>query len=78
MGDRVRIISTTSTEASGHAGLEGQCDGFTTPSVTGVVVIGEDDADKAFSVSFPEIDVGEAWFIAGCVEVIDHSLGLES
>ena len=72
MGDRVRILNTAATERSGHAGLEGLCYGFTTPSVTGVAAIGADGADLAFSVGFPETEPAEAWFTAECVEVIDH------
>ena len=67
-GDHVRIRSTESTVDLGLAGLVGQVDGETTPSVTGVDVIGEMTADCAFNapvklalpnVTFPKSVINE-------------------
>jgi hypothetical protein len=38
-GDKVRIVASESTTASGHADMIGVCFGMTTPSVTGLEVI---------------------------------------
>ena len=55
----VRIVETDETRRGGWAGLVGQCDGFTTPSVTGVRVVGG-PADLAFSVHFEDGSVPDA------------------
>ena len=39
-GDNVRVVRTRETEALGVAGRVGQVFGYTTPSITGVVVVG--------------------------------------
>src|ERR1044071_9411990 len=49
MHDNVRIRVTPATEAAGVAGRIGNVAGFTTPSMTGVKVIGEIKEDLAFS-----------------------------
>ena len=73
-GDNVRIRSTPDTEAAGVAGLAGQVYGVTTPSVTGVGVIGRISDDIAFNVYFD--DRGEAlWFARDLIEFIDHAPG---
>lgn len=75
-GDNVRIRSTSLTVERGLAGLIGQVYGETTPSVTGVKVIGEMHADFAVNVHFPE--KGEAyWFAEELVEFLDHAPGTE-
>jgi hypothetical protein len=75
LGDNVRIRATNDTTASGHAGKAGVCYGFTTPSVTGVDVIGSSDLDRAYNVGFEEgVD---AWFAPDLVEIIDHAPGTE-
>lgn len=61
------------TEKSGHAGMAGTCYGFTTPSVTGVEVIGETADDLALAVSFEGSDA--VWFAPDLVELIDHGAG---
>ena len=59
-GDRVRILATDETRASGHAGWVGQCYGFTTPSVTGVEVVGPAGQELAYNIHF---EAGhDAWF----------------
>ena len=49
-GDHVRVRSTPLTEERGLAGLDGNVHGETTPSVTGVEVIGELKSDYAINV----------------------------
>ena len=48
LGDIVDIVSSPETVAAGFAGRRGTCYGFTTPSVTGVEVVGSSDDDLAF------------------------------
>jgi hypothetical protein len=72
-GDRVRILSTTVTEALGLAGLTGQVHGETTPSVTQVAVVGE-MRQEALNVWIEAR--GEAlWFAPELLEFIDHGAG---
>lgn len=72
-GDRVRIARTRLTEESGHAGRAGTCYGFTTPSVTGVEVIGDTAEDLALAVSFEVSDT--VWFAPDLIELVDHGAG---
>ena len=76
LGDRVRVLDNAATRSSGHAGMEGLCYGFTTPSITGVEVIGDATGDIAFNVSIEGVDPSENWFGEDCVELVDHSPGL--
>jgi len=73
LGDHVRIVSTPETEAFGYAGREAVCYGFTTPSVTGVSVVGQ-TADYALAVSFDGHDV--VWFDETLVSFLDHAPGM--
>jgi hypothetical protein len=58
------------------AGLTGQVNGETTPSITSVVVIGEVLEDFALSIAFDR--GGESqWFAPELVEFIDHGAGTE-
>ncbi len=50
-GDQVRVVENDQTPG-GWAGLLGDCYGITTPSVTGVAVIGCSDGDVAFNIHF--------------------------
>jgi hypothetical protein len=75
-GDRVRIVSAPVTEATRHAGRVGLVCGWTTPSVTGVEVIGGSDDDFAYNVGFDEPGT-DVWFAPHLVELVDHSPGLE-
>ena len=72
--DRVRIKRTDETQRLGLAGREGQVFGWTTPSVTGVPVIGPTDDDSAVNVHFDELDE-EFWFSHDLVEHIDNAAG---
>jgi len=75
-GDNVRIRVTKETAAAGVAGLTGQVHGETTPSVTGVEVIGPLSDDFAIAVRFEER--GETlWFAPELVEFLDHAPGTE-
>jgi hypothetical protein len=72
--DRVRIKSSEATERLGLAGLEGIVYGWTTPSSTGVAVIGDRGEDHAVNVHFEERDEG-FWFAEDLVELVDHGAG---
>jgi hypothetical protein len=72
--DNVRIIGTPETERFGYASRLGVCHGFTTPSVTGVEVVGRTEDDFAIAVHFEDLDT-EIWFSADLVELVDHGPG---
>ncbi len=75
-GDNVRVRTTPDTEARGVADLVGQVYGETTPSVTGVSVIGTLTRDYAINVHFE--GRGESfWFASELLEFIDHAPGTE-
>jgi len=74
MFDNVRVRSTPSTKAVGLAGLTGQVYGSTTPSITGVEVIGDSHEDIAINVHFEDRS-GEFWFAPGQLEFMDHAPG---
>ena len=71
-GDSVRIAATALTESLGFAGRTGTCFGVTTPSITGVEVVGGSTADLAFNIHFDEDDVEDGWFSPGLVEYVGH------
>jgi hypothetical protein len=75
-GDNVKILETPTTREAGVAGLSGQVYGETTPSVTGVKVIGKVENDFAISVFIEEINK-EFWFSPHLLELIDHGEGTE-
>jgi len=75
-GDNVAIRSTEDTRAAGYAGLRGVVYGLTTPSVTGVEVIGEPVDDRALNVRFDDLGK-DAWFATHLVELIDYNPGME-
>ena len=72
--DRVRIRSSEETRRLGLAGLEGVVYGWTTPSVTGVEVVGDRGDDHAVNVHLDERDEG-FWFAEDLIETIDHGAG---
>jgi hypothetical protein len=74
-GDRVRIKTSPDTTSAGVAGLEGDVYGFTTPSVTGVTVIGGSPDDRALNVSIE--GHGALWFRPDLVETLHSNAGLE-
>lgn len=72
-GDTVRIRTTPETLALGYADQVGTCFGFTTPSVTGIEVVGPALEDHALAVGFGE---GPAvWFDPSLVVFIDVNAG---
>ena len=73
-GDRVRVRATPATGAAGLAGLVGDVYGETTPSVTGVKIIGSLKEDYAVNVHF-EGREGEFWFNPDDLEFVDHAPG---
>jgi len=75
LGDNVRIRSARCTVECGLAGLVGQVFGETTPSVTGVSVIGQLTSDFALNVCFSS-HPGEYWFAQELLEFIDHAPGM--
>ena len=75
-GDNVRVRSTPETEALGVAGQVGQVYGETTPSVTGVAVIGRLGGDYALNVHF-EGRTDTLWFAPELLEFVDHAAGSE-
>jgi hypothetical protein len=75
-GDRVGVRSTALTRGLGLAGLTGDVRGETTPSTTGVEVIGEMREDYALHVFF-EDRVEEFWFAPELLEFVDHAAGTE-
>jgi hypothetical protein len=72
--DRVRIKASDETSRLGLAGLEGVVHGWTTPSVTGVEVVGDRGEDYAVNVHFEERGEG-LWFAEDLVELVDHGAG---
>ena len=77
-GDHVRIVAAPVTEECGYAGAFGQVYGITTPSVTGVAVVGESDEDVAYNVQFEAPDLEGAWFAPRLVEFVDHAPGTDA
>ena len=75
-GDNVRLRSTPETKALGVAGRVGQVYGETTPSVTGITVVGQLVGDYALNVHF-EGRTDTLWFTPELLEFVDHSAGTE-
>jgi hypothetical protein len=73
-GDHVRIRRHPDTEAAGLAGQMGEVRGVTTPSISGVTVIGPCESDYAFNV-YVELVNQEGWFSPELVEIVDHGPG---
>lgn len=73
-GDNVRVLAHPVTDAAGLAGLQGQVFGETTPSVTGVDVVGNAVNDYAINVHFEELD-RSIWFAPDLLELVDHAPG---
>lgn len=73
-GDEVRIVSTPVTNARGYAGRIGVCWGFTTPSYSGVDVVGEAQSDRALNVRFDDVNEA-AWFAYELVEFVSYAEG---
>jgi hypothetical protein len=74
-GDNVSIVAAEATRRSGHANLVGVCYGMTTPSATGVEVVGDATDDVALNVHFEDEAVSDAWFAPDLVSLVDHAVG---
>jgi len=72
--DNVRIRSAPETEAAGIAGLEGEVFGWTTPSVTGVDVVGDAPDDFAINVFIAEKNE-VFWLRPELIELVDIGVG---
>lgn len=70
-GDTVRIVSSATTIAAGVAGVEGEVHGFTTPSVTGVTVIGATGLDYALGVFVEKIG-DTIWLEPSSIEFVSR------
>lgn len=75
-GDNVRILRTADTERLGIAELIGNVYGETTPSETGVEVIGKLESDYALNVYFDTLD-RSFWFAPQMLEFVNHAPGTE-
>lgn len=75
-GDRVRIKESPETLAAELAGLEGDVYGFTTPSVTGVTVVGGAPDDYAINV-FVESKKADFWIRPDLIEFLHFNSGSE-
>lgn len=75
-GDRVRVQTTSATEAAAVAGLTGVVYGETTPSITKVAVIGLLEYDHAINVHFKNLNQAY-WFAPHLLEFVDHGPGAE-
>lgn len=74
-GDRVAVRDAPELEALGISGREGVVYGETTPSVTGVEVIGDRSMDYAINVHFEELDQS-FWLSEDLLSLIDHGAGM--
>jgi hypothetical protein len=73
-GDRVRVRLSNATEKLGIAGQIGIVHGTTTPSVTGIEVIGTPSNDLAIAVAL-EGQTKQLWFAEELLEFVDHAAG---
>lgn len=78
LGDNVRIVRSPETSQLGLADRVGVCHGFTTPSVTGVEVVGDLTVDLAYAVHFQDDGHDETWFSPDLVELVDHAAGTKA
>lgn len=73
-GDNVQVCDVRITRDLALAGLKGEVFGVTTPSVTGVEVIGTLTADVAINVHFPSLNKA-FWIAPDLLEFLDHGVG---
>jgi hypothetical protein len=73
-GDTVRIVSAPETERLGIAGKSGPVYGETTPTVSGVEVVGILTRDFALNVYLEELKES-FWLPEHLVELVDHGEG---
>lgn len=75
-GDNVRILCTAETERLGIADRVGNVYGETTPSESGVEVIGKPEVDHALHVYFDTLD-SSYWIAPHLLEFVNHAPGTE-
>ncbi|MFN0303060.1 MAG: hypothetical protein ACKVQU_22200 [Burkholderiales bacterium] len=75
-GDNVRVLRTAETEQLGIADLIGNVYGETTPSETGVKVIGRPEVDYALNVYFETLD-SSYWLAPNLLQFVNHAPGTE-
>jgi hypothetical protein len=75
-GNKVIVKSSPETEANGLVGKTGEIYGHTTPTVTGVEVIGKTDKDFALNVYFEDIKES-FWFDEDLIQQLDNGDGTE-
>jgi hypothetical protein len=73
-GDKVRVRATRRTEQEGIAGKTGIVHSFTTPSQTGVEVVGDCTDDYAIAVTI-EGSVSAVWLPENVLELVDRQPG---
>jgi len=73
-GDNVRVKTSDVTKQAGIAGVVGAIFGETTPSKTGVFVVGTPTRDFALFVQ-PEDNANGFWIDPDQLEFIDHGAG---
>ncbi len=75
-GDKVRVKSSIETDAINITNLVGEVYGETTPSQTGIELIGNSENDIAFNVHIDELD-DSFWLSPNLLEFVDHNEGTE-
>ncbi len=75
-GNKVKIKNTPETVSKGLADKTGQVYGHTTPTVTGVEVIGKTDKDFALNIHFDDLNES-FWFDEGLIQQLDNGEGTE-
>lgn len=75
-GDIVRIVQTPEMTQAKIAGLEGEIYGFTTPSASGVSVIGSLANDFAWNIHIPSLNQ-EFWLDPSNIELVHHPETIE-
>lgn len=75
-GNKVKVKSSPETETKGLAGKTGEIYGHTTPTVTGVEVIGQTNKDFALNVYFGDLKES-FWFDESLIEQLDNGAGTE-
>lgn len=70
----MRIKRTDETQSLGLAEREGRVFGFTTPSITGISVIGTVKDDYALNVFFDELNKS-FWFAEALIDPVDNGAG---
>ena len=73
-GDNVKIRKSQETDQLGLSGKFGQVCGETTPSESGVNVIGHTEEDIALNVDIEGVG-SQYWFAPHLLEFIDHAEG---